>query len=335
VGLLEVRFLALAALLHVAIPVMAGVATSLERPLFVRSSGIFRRSTIEIETLSLPAMERDRPMDRSVPGESEPRPEERPEIDPRRRREVPEGTILEPGPVEPGPVEPGPVEPGAVVVGPSTSEYDTVPEGEPGTGLAPGVGGRPVYTIPGAVAEAPRSAPAPTVAPPARTVPRDIASRVMGEAMRENDRKLGLDFPAGNTVASIVADAIRASSTPHTAKATFEVRLGPGGRLLSVRWLNSTAGTAGEWAQVTSMVTSRLSGREFHMPVAYAAGAIVLIGAVSRLQMPDGSATGGPSLGRDGPPPSSVGGSMSFDVSNLGARPKRIVKASASSRPVQ
>jgi hypothetical protein len=327
VGLLEVRFLALAALLHVAIPVMASVATSLDQPFYARSSGIFRRSTIEIETLPMPSMERDRPIehDPSVPSSTE--PEELSEIDPRRRR-VPKGAVIEPGPVEPGPVEPGPV-----VTGPPTSEYDTPAEREPGTGLPPGIG-RPVWTIPGAIAEGPPPAPAPTVAAPAPTVPRDIAGRVMGKAMRENDQKLGLDFPAGNTVASIVADAIRASSTPGTAKATFEVRLGPGGRLISVRLMNSTAGTAAEWAQVASFVTSRLSGREFHMPVAYAAGAIVIIGAVSQMQMPDGSATGGPSLGRDGPH-GSVGGSMSFDVSNLGARPKRIVKASASSRPAK
>jgi hypothetical protein len=152
--------------------------------------------------------------------------------------------------------------------------------------------------------------------------------------MRQNDKKLGLDFPAGNAVASIVKDAILASSTPPTARASFEVRLGPGGRLISVRYLRSTAGTAGEWTAVAANVTSRLSGREFHMPVAYAAGAIVMVEAVSQLQMPDGTATGGPSLSRGGAS-GSLGGSMSFDVSNLGARPKRIVRAGASSRPVQ
>jgi virginiamycin A acetyltransferase len=62
-----------------------------------------------------------------------------------------------------------------------------------------------------------------------------------------------------------------------------------------------------------------------------AAGAIVTVSVVSQLQMPDGSVSGRPSIAGGGA--NNVGGSMTFDTANIGARPKRLVAASASARP--
>jgi hypothetical protein len=320
------HFVAVAAGLHVTIPFIARIVPEPMWLYTARSSGMDRRLEIDIE---------DVPLDLRRPEAPElPRPTEMASNDvprPRALEEIyPDRQVTPPtGPVEPQVIDPAPSATAAPSAPPD--EYGALPPGPgTGTGLPPGLG-TPVWAVPGVVPEAPRPAPAPTVIAPGPMVDRNIAGKVVSEAMREKDRGLGLDLPGAGTIGSVIAEVVRGSATPDVAKATFEVRIAPGGRVASVRVVRSSAGNAGDWSGVASAVSARLSSREFTLPTAYAAGAIVMVEAVSKVQYPDGTAGGGPSFHKG----SSQGGSpgMTFDTSNIGARPKRIVGTSVSARP--
>jgi hypothetical protein len=323
------HFVAVAAGMHVAIPVVARIAPEPTWLIPARSSGADRRLEIDIEDVLLDPRrpddpERPRPTEVATNEVSRPRALE--EIYPDRQPTPPTG------PVEPQVVEPP--EPSSTAT-PSAppEEYGALPPGPgTGTGLPPGLGGAPVWAVPGVVPEAPRPAPAPTTIAPGPMVDRDIAGKLVRETMREKDRGLGLDLPGAGTIGSVIAEVVRGSATPDVAKATFEVRIAPGGKVASVRVVRSSAGNAGEWSGVASAVNARLSSREFTLPTAYAAGAIVMVEAVSKVQYPDGTAGGGATFQKGGPS-GNLGGGLNFDTSNIGARPKRIVGTSVSARP--
>jgi hypothetical protein len=181
------------------------------------------------------------------------------------------------------------------------------------------------------IPEAAKPKPAPTTIAAGPPTDPKLAGRLIADAVREKDRKLGLDLPGAGTILSIVKDAVRGSNTPEFAKATFEVRIAPGGRVKSVKVLSSSAGVLGDWNAVASTVSGRLASNNFPLPESFAAGAIVTVNVISQLQMPDGSVSGRPSVG--GGAGNSIGGSMTFDTANIGARPKRHVGGSVSARP--
>lgn len=319
------HFVAVAAGLHVAIPVVARIVPEPMWLATARSSSAERSLEIDIEDVQL---EPQRPED-----PEHPRPTEVASNDVPRPRALDE--VYQDRPVAP---PTGPSEPQVVAPEPSATatpsappdEYGTLPPG-PATGLPPGLAGAPVWAVPGVVPEAPRPAPAPTTIAPGPMVDRNIAGKVVGELVREKDRGLGLDLPGAGTIGSVIAEVVRGSATPDVAKATFEVRIAPGGRVASVRVVRSSAGNAGDWSGVASAVSARLSSREFTLPTAYASGAIVMVEAVSKVQYPDGTAGGGPSFHKGSASQGNPG--MTFDTSNIGARPKRIVGTSVSARP--
>jgi hypothetical protein len=148
--------------------------------------------------------------------------------------------------------EPGPARsPGA------PDEYDAPPPPPAPTGLS-GMLGAPAWSIPGAVASA-ASLPAPTTAPERAPVDRDAANRVIASTLRSRDKKAFVDVPAAPVVASTVATTMRTVSVPHNTRATFEVRLGPGGKLLGARVLSSSGGDASQWDAAAKTVASSLS----------------------------------------------------------------------------
>jgi hypothetical protein len=273
----------------------------------------------------------------------EPPPEREPEVDPRtppdeplnprdRRAasRAPRGATPEnpAEPVAPGTAQPsdGPPRP----EGPPPSEYDPLPQQGP-TVFAPGVGQRPVWALPGVLPDARPSAAAPTVSPSARPVDRDIAGKVLRDVQQTRDKNLGLDLPAAGTVASAVADAVRAVGEPSVGKATFEARLGPGGQVLAVRVISSSNGSFEGWTAAAGMAKTRLAGRELVMTGAFVAGAIVYVDVVAKMQLPSGGAGG---LMKGGPTPGSAGAGASFDVANAGSKPKRVVASSFRTAPV-
>ncbi|MDI1428081.1 MULTISPECIES: hypothetical protein [Polyangium] len=320
-------FVLVATGLHFFIPVVARVAPRPNGPLLAISSGMARRMEIDIEDVPIEPMRPDeprfeRPQDPAV-AMNDTRPRVTDAVDPR---------VVEPN-TQPNTVEPQQVEPVPTAM-PSAAppdEYGAPPPAVPGGGPGiPGLGG-PVWAMPGVIPETGKPKPAPTTVGPPPEVDRKIAGRVISDVMREKDRQLGLDLPGAGTIASVVSDVVRGSGTPDVSRATLEVRIAPGGRVASVRVVRSSAGNAGDWSAVAGAVSGRLASRQFTLPESYAAGAIVMVEVVSQLQMPDGS-TGGTNIGKGGSS-DSLGGSVSFDVANIGARPKRHVRASASARP--
>ncbi|MDI3283670.1 hypothetical protein [Polyangium sp. 15x6] len=320
------QFVLVATGLHFFIPVVARVAPQPQGPLLAISTGMARRMEIDIEDVPIepprPDELRERQPDPAV-AMNDTRPRTTESVDPR----IVEPTTAQPNNTsEPRQVEPVPT--AAPSAGPP-DEYGAPPPVPGGPGI-PGIGG-PVWAMPGVIPEAGKPKPAPTTVGPPPEVDRKIAGRVISDVMREKDRQLGLDLPGAGTIASVVSDVVRGSGTPDVARATLEVRIAPGGRVASVRVVRSSAGNAGDWSAVAGAVSGRLASRQFTLPESYAQGAIVMVEVVSQLQMPDGS-TGGTNINKGGSS-DSLGGSVSFDVANIGARPKRHVRASASARP--
>lgn len=288
---------------------------------------------VEIDLLNVPPPQEQ-------PTEMQPlveRPQEmaaRAEIDPNRPRLIDSPEVRPENPSAPTNVEPIPIVEAAPTATPSAGpeEWTTPPSGPPSNGLGlPGIG-TPIWSVPGVIAAGDKPKPAPTTIGPPPAVDRNIGGKVISDIMREKDHGLGLDLPGAGAIASVVTDVVRSSNTPDTAHAVLEVRIAPSGQVASVRVVSSSAGASGDWSAVAASVKNSLASKQFALPTAYAKGAIVTIDVVSKLQLPDGSPAGS-SVRRGGPPADSVGTSMTFDVSNIGARPKRHVRSLPSARP--
>ncbi len=310
---------------HLLIPVGARVAPRWDTLQMARSTGLAQRMLIEIEPLieipTLPNPEdpkRDLPRDPVTNEIVRPRTNVDPNAPPTAN---PESTV----------VPPDGLPPVAAASGAPPDEYGGLPPTGPDPGGIPGLGTGPLWAIPGVVPEAGRPKPAPTTIAAAPPTDPKLAGRIISDVVREKDRGLGLDLPGAGTILSITKEAVRSSNTPEFAKATFEVRIAPGGAVTNVKVLRSSAGVLGDWNAVAADVRGRLAGRSFTLPEAYAAGAIVTVEIVSQLQLPDGSASGRPTVGAGAG--NNVGGSVTFDASNIGARPKRHVGGSVSARP--
>jgi hypothetical protein len=324
-----VRFLAftIAAVgVHLLIPVGARVAPRWDTLQMARSTGLAQRMLIEIEPLI------DIP---TLPNPEDPKRDQQKELATneilRPRTNVDPNAPPTPNPDSTAVIPPDELPPAAAASGAPPDEYGSLPPSGSDPGGIPGLGTGPLWAIPGVVPEAGKPKPAPTTIAAAPPTDPKLAGRIISDVVREKDRGLGLDLPGAGTILSITKEAVRSSNTPEFARATFEVRIAPGGAVSNVKVLRSSAGVLGDWNAVAADVRGRLAGRSFTLPEAYAAGAIVTVEIVSQLQMPDGSTSGRPSVGAGAG--NNVGGSVTFDASNIGARPKRHVGGSVSARP--
>lgn len=317
----EARFFLIAAGLHAALPVMAA---------FIPAP-VVEVETVPIEVDVEVQVEESRPptvVEMPAAARVEAPRSAEPATAPRAEQRPPSGAHVGPGPVpstapsmepqpggEPG-VGPGPAGPAPT----GTSEYTTpapMVQTGPMTGL-PGMGG-PAWTIPGVVPDMGRPAPAPTTAPKATVDPK-IATKVLTDAVKEKDKALGLDLPAGGTIASSVRSAVQATDTPPESRASFEVRLSPTGQVLSVRVTSSSGGSADVWKRAEAAVKAALAGRTLAMNSTYAKGAVVHVNVHSTLSLPDGTKS---AIQRKG-------AGATFDLSNIGAHMQRVVKTSFS-----
>ncbi|WP_437999135.1 hypothetical protein WMF26_03485 [Sorangium sp. So ce185] len=307
----EARFLLAATLLHAAIPWVSRIADRPTPALVARSSGAYPEVEIEVEPVARLAPRQDEPR---APDGARPREDAAPALarTARRDRRGPEAPPPPEAPVEPreGPAAaPAPAPP---------SEYDGPPSAEAPPGVA-GLGGVPVWQLPGVLPDRAPPPPAPTAPPAQREVSMDRGGEVLREAMRDRDKTLGLDLPAAGTVASVVADAVRAAETPETARAVFEVQLSGAGAVLGVRALSSTAGAAALWARVAREAAAQLAGRVLAMTAAFAKGAKVYVTVSSSVKMPSGATSGGIHH---------QGAGFGFDVADIGAGRHRLVQSS-------
>lgn len=177
-------------------------------------------------------------------------------------------------------------------------------------GGVPGLGGTPVWGISGVLTAAPAAAPAPTVAPAPRPVDPNIAGKVINDALSARDKDLGVAFPAQQNIASAVRTAVNGSEIPTGTKGSIECRVSPKGTV-TCRLLSATAGGPDAWAgavrAASSVAVGALSGT-------YANGAVVTLDIKVTQELPSGNKGG------------LNGASLSFDTSNIGAHPVRMVR---------
>ncbi|NUQ76835.1 MAG: hypothetical protein HUU21_25150 [Polyangiaceae bacterium] len=174
--------------------------------------------------------------------------------------------------------------------GGSDNEFSP-PEGPGGgNGVITGLNGQPIWAMPGVLPQAPAPAAAPTTPTAPKPVDRNIAGHVISGTLRKKDQEIGLDLPAGGVVATTIAAAVRSSATPNDARATFEVRLGADGKVLSTRVVSATAGDAGQWEGVAKKAAADLASRPLTMSGdAAEKGAVVTVKIESKVVYPAGS----------------------------------------------
>lgn len=307
----ELTFLAAAVALHLGLLGLARVAPQ---------SAWLRSTSAEVRHVDAVEVELERPLlepptTPSDPGPDAPQPakETRP-APPAARRPTERSTA----PLEPSATPALTAEPAASATpaGPLPDEYGAPPGADPGVALAPGLGA-PIWALPGILPAQAPPRPAPTVAPKAAAIERDKAGQLLRASMASKDHKLGLDLPGAGTIASAVADGVRASDAPAESRSAFIVRLDAGGRVVEVRAVRWSAGGPEAYHRAASIAASRLSGRAIAMPDAYAAGALVSVEITSLLTLPAG-----------GSGPSRKGSSVSFDLSDVGAKPHRVIRSS-------
>ena len=272
----------------------------------VAAADTTRGDLFDIETLP-PAAPPPKPPPPEAPAEEPEEEAEQPAAGAARAKIAPIAKSIEP---EPRPIQPNtltspessppsgnPPAAGTAPTAPeapsgvSDSEFSP-PEGPAagGNGVLPGLNGQPVWALPGVLPEAQAPAPAPTTPTGPKPVDRDIAGQVISGTLRKKDQEIGLDLPAGGVVASTIASAVRSADTPLDARATFEVRLGADGKVLSTRVVSATAGEAGQWERVAKRASADLAARALTMSGdAAAKGATVTVKIESKVVYPAGS----------------------------------------------
>lgn len=209
------------------------------------------------------------------------------------------------------PVNPPPTSPNT----PPKTQFDQLPDDRPpGTVLGvPGLGGPAAWAMPGVITPGGPPPPAPTVAPAARAVPRDIATKVLNDELAKNDKALGLDLPLAGSMSTAVRTAVQSSDISAGTQGTIECRVSPGGAVSGCRLVGSNGGSAAGWNAAVraagAVAGAALSGR-------YASGAVVTI-SVSISNTPPAGSKGG-----------LQGAGASFDLANIGAHATRMVRTS-------
>lgn len=143
------------------------------------------------------------------------------------------------------------------------------------------------FAVEGSVASA-----APTSTPAARLVNKAKANEVLGSTLIGQSRAKGVDLPATGVVVSSVSDAARALPVPHNTRASFEVKLGPGGKVAGVRVMSNSGGDATTWAGAAKAVAASLASKKLSLGDASKAGATIIVGVTVKHVYPTGSAKG-------------------------------------------
>ncbi len=173
----------------------------------------------------------------------------------------------------------------------SPDEYDRPAEPAAPTRLS-GMLGAPAWSVPGAIARD-VAAPAPTTSPERAPLDPTIASRVIASTLRSRDKKKGVDVPGASVVAGTVATAMRSVAVPHNTRATFEVKLGPGGKLLGARVVSSSGGDAAQWDAAAKSVAASLAKQNLPLgPDADKTGVTVKVTVTQKHVFPSGTAKG-------------------------------------------
>jgi hypothetical protein len=142
--------------------------------------------------------------------------------------------------------------------------------------------------------------------------------RIMRGTGLERDRDIGLG-PEGPAITAL-SDATTTSIAPLKGRALFVVRAGGDGLVWAVELLDSEGGSG--WRDAGRIALEKLRGKKMRMPVG-ASALNMRIEVRSEMKLPNGeSAPIGGRLGENSMPELTIP-----DVSNLGAKPRRVVHA--------
>ena len=220
------------------------------------------------------------------------------------------------GPTPPGPAAPEPS--AASTASPDArprTQFDDLPDerqgvlGLPGSLSGPG---SPAWSMPG-VLTGPGSAPrpAPTVAPAARPVDRDIAGKVIRDAKASRDKDIGLDLPVAGSMASAVRTAVQGNDLAAGTRGSIECRVSANGKVSGCRLAGSNGGSPDAWGSAVRAANAISGGA---LSGQYANGAVVTI---------DVTVSNTPPAGGNG---GFKGAGVDFDISNIGAHATRLVR---------
>ncbi|XXX74011.1 hypothetical protein WMF30_40830 [Sorangium sp. So ce134] len=225
----------------------------------------------------------------------------------------------------------------------------------PPAAAPPGLGGVPVWALPGVL---PAPPPAGSVAPV-----RPLAVRPAPPLPARRDADQGgrapiQVFPAAGTLASAVADEVSSSVAPEVSESSFELTVNAKGQLVSVRFLEASTGNGDDWRRIAQAVLKRFSGTALRMNGDFVAGSRITVHVSSRVVMPDGTEhaipmpamkhdAGKPIIREDSlddrfrsphlaPAPGEKKPSLAFriDLANIGAQRRRLVRTRVDAVPV-
>lgn len=169
---------------------------------------------------------------------------------------------------------------------------------------------------------APRSAAA------AEPSARPAVEQSLRSALRESDRMRG--FGPEGPVLRALSDATSMSLAPFRGRAVFDVHAGSDGEVARVELIEGDSDHAG-WMDARRIALQELRGKKLKVP-AGATAMVMRIEVVSEWKLPNGASAPGAFGGRrgdDGTPELTIP-----DPSNIGAKPRRVVRTRSVSTQV-
>jgi len=317
------HFMLAAAALHLALPVAAAIAPEHSLPHFIMATTARQAVEIDVDVSMLAPSQLDRAVtDRALPTATDRRlaynPRHTQDSDlprPPRPDDTSHPTAGPPEPILDAPDDADSQTDNDYYRPPSRTDIDAA--GRDGVGYPPFWSSHP-----GALPDHPLQVlPAPTAAPRRRYDP-ERGTKVLRDGVRGHDRTLALDFPGATAIAAVLRDAVRASDAPFECSGRFGVTVNAAGRVSAIDLASYSGGDPKTWQAVRKSARAQLAGRVFPLKSSFARGAMVAVAVVSRMKMPGGG------TGRDG-------ATLRFDVSDIKARPTRVVSVSVHAQPIE
>jgi len=144
----------------------------------------------------------------------------------------------------------------------------------------------PLWSLPGVLDFGPAPA-APTRTPAAKAVDAATAANVIASTLRDADRAAGITMPSTAVVTTAVSAATRSVPVPHNTRATFEVKLGAGGKVVSSRVVKHSGGDKAQWDAAAKSVAASLASRS--LDIGQAKNATVIVNVTTKHVYPSGS----------------------------------------------
>ncbi len=240
------------------------------------------------EEARVAAVDREEPQQQPAAAATDPSAADpsRAAVDPEEAAQPEEAAGAGDAPAAEAPAAAAAAEPGALPAPGSADEYGAPPEAPPPGPVGPGA--PPTWAMPGGLDLGPGPA-APTQAPRARPVDAAAPAEAVASTLRDRDKAVGITMPSTSVVTSAVSVATRSVPVPHNTRATFEVKLGPGGKVVSSRVIKHSGGGKAQWDAAAKSVAASLAGQNLELGDAAKSGATVIVNVTTKHVFPAGT----------------------------------------------